>query len=142
MSDVPDEPKRKRGNPAWQKGSASPNPSGRPRTWESFNGLLRDRMSAADRVDMLVNVAMSSENEQLRYNALIEIINRLDGPVTKKIDATVTPGSRPMFDFSKLPLEARRQLLDQLRACRIEQPSEGGELDALPEFTADRNETH
>jgi hypothetical protein len=133
--DVDDEPPRRpRGNPSWVKGGASPNPGGRPRLSQTATGALLAKTTPEDRADMLLQLALNGESEQVRLAAAQEIWNRCEGPVTRKVDATITPGSRPQFDFSRLPLEARRQLLDQLRACRIEQPSDGGELDALPEL--------
>ncbi len=42
MPEIANKKKTKRGNPAWKKGGASPNPSGRPKDGESWAGVFKD----------------------------------------------------------------------------------------------------
>lgn len=41
-SEIANKKKTKRGNPAWSKGGASPNPAGRPPDGESWAGVFKD----------------------------------------------------------------------------------------------------
>ncbi len=48
--------------------------------------VLRLKLSADDRADMLIKMARDSEDEQVRLKALLAIIERTDGKVKDEIE--------------------------------------------------------
>jgi hypothetical protein len=123
MGDPAPEQKR-RGNPAMVKGGPSLNPKGRPRAGLALAERIRERLDP----DTLLNLAMRvAEDETLSDARKIEILLPLydrgyvKPPTT--IAAQVHTTSSPSRDYSQVPLEERRALLEQIRSLgRVTDP--------------------
>lgn len=121
MADPEPTPKP-RGNPAMVKGGPSLNPKGRPRSGLAFAERVRERVDP----DLIINLALEVASDttmsaERRLAALWPLIDRgfIKPPTT--IAAHVQTSSTNTRDWSTVPLEERRSLLEQLRG-RVSDP--------------------
>jgi len=109
MSEIENKPEAKRkGNPAWRKGGASPNPGGRPKNEVSITHWLKTwgEMSSAEAAELCVTYA--KELKQVKGDLPIaaiaalrvwmtvmseptpglfaQLLDRIDGPVPTKLE--------------------------------------------------------
>jgi hypothetical protein len=118
MSD-PTVEKRRPGNPAMRKGAPSLNPAGRPRVGQSLAEAVRAAVTPEELAEKMLKLADGAESEQVRYSALAWLGERGHGKVPTTGDLTLRQGEGAAeYDVSKLPLEKRRELLEQIRALK------------------------
>lgn len=112
------EPKPKRpGNPRWLPG-VSGNPKGRPRSGLAFAERVRERVDPDLIIDLAMQVAADETlSPSTRLAALWPLIDRgfIKPPTTIAAQVQTTTTTR---DWSVVPLEERRALLEQLRGAR------------------------
>lgn len=118
MSDQTETPARRGGNPNWVKGGPSPNPRGRPRSGLAFAERVRERIDPDLVIDLALRVAADETmTPDARLAALLPLIDRgfIRPPVTAAIAMETT--STPAFDWSRIPLERRRDVLEAIRTA-------------------------
>lgn len=110
---------KRRGNPAMRKGAPSLNPAGRPRVGQSLAEAVRAAVTPEELAAKMLKLADGAESEQVRYSALAWLGERGHGKVPNVGDLTLHNGSeQPTYNLDALPIEKRRELLEQIRALR------------------------
>lgn len=120
---------------SWKPGCPSPNPNGRPRAGTAFAERVRERVDP----DLVIELALRVAGDEAltpseRLAALWPLIDRgfVKPPTT--INASVT--SSVERDWSALPIDERRELLERLRAV-----PKLGESGLQPDVVTDDNVT-
>lgn len=110
------EPIPKRGNPAMRAGGPSLNPHGRPRVGASLADAYRSKWPPEKIVEHVGKLATGAASEQVRLAALQMIAERTAGKVPTVLDASITNGGNaPARDWSAMPVDDRRALLESIR---------------------------
>lgn len=93
---------------SWKPGKSG-NPAGRPRSKESIAEWLRQKLTAEQRADLLIDLAMKAVSEQVKLSARLAIIERTDGKVPNVVRTTLSTGGR--LDLSNMTPEQLAALL-------------------------------
>lgn len=102
-----------------RKGAPSLNPAGRPRVGQSLAEAVRAAVTPEELAAKMLKLADGAESEQVRYSALAWLGERGHGKVPNVGDLTLHNGSeQPTYNLDALPIEKRRELLEQIRALR------------------------
>lgn len=86
--------------------------------------MLRSKLSAEDRAEMLISLATSAEDEQVQLKATLAIIDRTDGKVTDKLEITsdeMTP-EEYAEELAVIAREHLRSLPDEERIKLLTDP--------------------
>ena len=108
----------------WQKGQPSPNPKGRPRAGLALAERIRERLDPDVLIDLAKRVAADETlSESARIATLLPLYDRgyIKPPTTIAAQIETTTVQR---DYSAMPLEERRALLDRIKGlpARVQNP--------------------
>jgi len=104
------------GNPMMVKGGPSLNPAGRPKVGLSLAEAMRKRFPVSRIVDMAEQMFADATDERVKMQALQFIADRAHGKVLSTTEITINDGTgeTASVDWSKVPVERRRALLNAL----------------------------
>lgn len=116
-------PKPVRGRPF--PPGVSGNPNGRPRKLEALADAVRRRSDPDELADIAIAIAKDPKQAaSVRLQALQWLRDSGYARPAERHELAVER-HEPAYDFSKLPLEARMQLHEQLEACRVDADESG-----------------
>ena len=119
------ETKRKKGNPAWQKGMASPNAGGRPREVGDMRELAKSYTEAAVRtLATVMNDASASPGA--RAAAACAILDRAYGRPSQSIETRVDIA----VDIATAHADALMRLTEQAKLAKLSEKQKLIELTA------------
>lgn len=123
--------KRGPGRP-FQPGQSG-NPGGRVANQLSVAEVLRRKLSPDERADMLIELAQQAEDERVRLQARLAIIERTDGKVKDTVDLNhsgVSPTQAALLDALRLtPHERRKKLAEAQGEAAAPTEADGGSDD-------------
>ena len=120
--------KKKRGNPSWQKGGKSPNPSGRPKDGESWAAIIK---SVGDMYPADIIAFVGEQND------LGQMLKSLPQNVQMKYLVTARVFASLMFE----PAQGLWKELMERSDGKVSQPIEGNISMTWKDFIGDDAET-
>ena len=106
----------------------SGNPGGRVKDQLSVAEVLRRKLTPEERADMLIELAMKAEDERVRLQARLAILERTEGKVRDTVDINhggPTPDQQQLLNALRMTPHERRQALAQDAAAEADGGSDG-----------------